>query len=246
MRACWGVLSPLHHNVIHRMRAFALAYEQWDEHPNAATEDANDFCTATRAIMSDLLELDENNLHCCLKGFVDGADKVETWARSSPYDGRTDQLGKADRHRVLENTVWSALLGRFDGHTKWSPLQCFACNDLNEHLDSFSCTRDDWSNYYRSTLVFPLQYRDRLNNAQFKTFGFLAFDSPKRNAFPGLPDAFDARLGAAERAAYHRRLAESSAFHLGSIIADTLAVFLRPGFERNSNLIGGNDDSSNR
>lgn len=230
-RSTWGILNPLHHDVILKMRTFATLLEPWDRHPNPATPYASEFCTAARKVVGDLLELDEGELHCCLKGIVQhqGSFFVETWARSEPTDTRPDILGELDQHAVDDNTVWSALLGRTDGHTNWKPLRAFACPDLANHADRFSCSRKDWSHYYRSVLVYPLRYNADANR-DYRTVGFLAFDSILPRAFDQLPDAFEFS-NPSQWAEYHKRLSEVAVYHLGGLVAEALATVLRPVYE---------------
>src|SRR5206468_7133246 len=121
-----------------------------------------------------------------------GHDTVRTVARSHSRGSRSRPIGQDDLHAVEQNTVWSSLLGRFDGHTAWQPLRAFSCNDLVKHGAVFACTRTDWQNLYQSVLVFPLMFA-AAEAGRFEFVGFLAFDSRRKNAFPGVPDAFEKR-----------------------------------------------------
>jgi len=55
--------------------------------------------------------------------------------------------------------------------------------------------------------------------------GFLAFDSPKVNAFPGLPDIFNFREDLHH---YHTPLRKSAIFQMGAALADTLGIAFVP------------------
>lgn len=238
--AAWVTfLRTFHEELLPQLRNYALALTDLRDHNLAATALAQAVCSDSCAVMRRLLELNENDLHSCLKVFFrndsnNGTDLVGTVARSQPADTRVTSLGRADLHPVAENSIWCSLLGRDDGYTSWKPLRCFACNDLFKHSAVFACTRKQWASLYRSVLVFPLMY-PAAEAGQFEVVGFLVFDSRRENAFPGLPDVFEHRENLD---AYHRRLAETATFQLGATIADTLAMFLRPAYER-FNLRGG-------
>jgi len=227
-RAVFGVLHPLHLDVLHAMRGLAVHMMAWGEYDEAG-ELASRICTGCRKVMGTLLELKPNELHCCLKvmaprGDASDPDRVATWMRSEPYDDRPIEIGNANAHLVGTNTVWCALFGRSDGITNWRPFTCFACNDLAERVDLFKCDRETWARYYRSTLVFPLRYISANSGMAYENIGFLAFDSPRVGAFAGLPDIFEYRDRLTE---YQDLLENSSVFHLGAILADTLSALLR-------------------
>lgn len=61
-------------------------------------------------------------------------------------------------------------------------------------------------------------------------FGFLCFDSPKANAFLGMPNIFDF-LENDGWVQYHKKLKENAPHHTSAIMADTLSMFLRPYYE---------------
>lgn len=86
-------------------------------------------------------------------------------------------------------------------------------------------TRPDWSEHYKSALVFPLRYANPQGTTRFDTFAFLAIDSKEIGAFPGMPEIFE-YIG--DRDVYHHVLRSSSIFQAGAAIADTLSMFLRP------------------
>ena len=193
-------------------------------------ERLNDFCSAARLLMCQLIERNANQVHCCIKVFVKGpsedADSVETFARSEPNDGRpiTDDFA----HRVARNSMLSAIMGKNDGIHSWRPYNCFACNDLAKHADEFQCERPKWRRYYTSLLAFPLRYHSEHDPGTFDTFGFLVFDSAKPDAFVGLPDIFEHKT---KWDVYHDSLNESTVFHFGAIAADYISVALRPHYQ---------------
>jgi hypothetical protein len=227
-RASLQLSLVLHEQAIHRMRNFssAVANQCWFDGGQSAIE----VCTAYRELMGNLLGLSPDQLHCCLKGFLPekctGAiDSVVTVARSEPLGNRPIDLNNYDAHPVSENTVWASLMGRNDGARRWRALKCFHCGDLYGHGNNFKCTRKEWQDYYRSTLVFPIRYMVNLNSRSCEITGFLAFDSLMKNAFGNLPDAFQYLENDVE---YHTLLWKNTQFHLGAILADTLSVFLKP------------------
>lgn len=239
-RAWWTLLNSFHEDLIFRMRTFGVAFADWRNHPSSVSNSAQDVCTEACRLLSRLLESRENDLHCCLMVFTPGGgdlslEYVETCARSHPPDARGSLVGQADRHPVSKNTIACALLGRDDGLTHWKPLRCFSSNDLRAHEQVFVTTRLDWAQFYRSVLVFPLTYPSAHSPGQYETIGFLAFDSLKENAFPGVPEAFAHRDRWMD---YHRLLAKNAAFQLGAAIADILAMFLRPAYLANGGLDG--------
>lgn len=230
-----SLLRGYHFNVLHRMRRLAHVMEDWERDVDRAASHALQICTESRKTMGGLLELKDNQLHCCLKvlyrGNSDSADdRVGTWVRSEPLDGRPAEIGPSNAHPVRANSVWSALLGQSDGRFHWEVFRCFACNDLINESD-FCCDRANWQKYYCSTLVFPIRFPIDTNGTAYDYIGFLAFDSPRRNAFRGLPNIFEYRSAPAE---YDDLLEASCAFHLGGIIADVLGTFLRPAYEMRS------------
>jgi len=230
-RAALSYLTYLHEDVVHEMRKFALACEHcgssktWDEKSwEIIGPPAVGFCTACRKMFCDLAELEDNQIHCCLKSITvsgDGSEIVETWARSEPIDFRDESI----RHPINENTVWSALLGRNDGLQTWSLFNCFSSKNLLEHSDQFKNSRPDWQKHYKSVLVFPLRYTNRRGTTHFDTFGFLALDSKKVGAFKRMPDIFE---HIREKDVYHDKARICTMYQAGAAIADTLSMFLRP------------------
>jgi hypothetical protein len=229
-RASSRLLNSLHHKVFFEMRGLGLAFEEINK-PEEVAIYASKVCDLCRQTMGEFLGLQEQELHCTLKAFlpqINSPEVVNTWARSSPYDERPIN----DSQSVENNTFWCSLLGRDDGRYTWRrPLRCFSCNDLE--LYQFECSRSDWARYYRSTLVYPLRYPKsvKLRN-EFEMTGFLIFDSFKASAFTDLPDAFGCIISDEAWNRYHRDLLEKPTFLLGAIMADTLAMLLRPGYQK--------------
>ena len=196
-----------------------------------STRQAMTTATAMRNALGNILDLDEHSLHCSIKVFQEDGH-VATWARSSPLDDRPVETS-GEAKPISDGTPWCALMGKDDGITRWRKIRCFASNDLTQANEKRLLTigRENWSHYYKSALVFPLIYYNECENNQSPViFGFLCFDSPEQNAFPGLPDIFRYR-DPHDLQSYHRALSKQAAFHMGAIMADTLSVFLRPFYE---------------
>lgn len=225
-------IESLHKDVLHSMRDFAIDLVSCgDAHEEQAFLSARALCTASSKTMGKIAGLSPNQIHCCLKGFNkndSGIDEVVTWARSEPLDARP--VGIDDAHPVDGNTVWCALLGCNDGRMSWRPYSCFASNDLQSYSEYFKCSRDSWPTYYKSVLVYPLRYF-RKTDRKHTTIGFLAFDSPNKNAFTKIPDIFKYKDTGSDWGEYHDRLNNSATFHIGAAIADTLSIVMRPFYE---------------
>ena len=228
--ATFDLTAVLHQDAIHRMRQLSAAGV--DRNRESGANAAIEVSTACCKVMGDLLELSPHEVHCCLKVFCPGSsyasknDCVVTLARSEPFDERGVDEKENNKHLVeSSNTVWSALLGKFDGKTSWPTFKCFSCGDLWTHEKIFECSRENWENYYRSTLVFPVRYMTDPTKRERVVSGFLAFDSLKCNAFGSLPDVFSFRENPSD---YHGQIAKHTPYHLGAILADTLGVFFKP------------------
>lgn len=153
---------------------------------------------------------------------------VATLARSEPFDNRVVDANNIDTHPVNDNnTVWCALLGRTDGRFSWPRFKCFSCNDLYSER-SFVCSRENWNDHYRSTLVFPIRYMKDPRTRYCEISGFLAFDSLVKNAFGKLPNIFDYKEDPNK---YHSDMSTKTLFHAGALLADTLSVFFEPECE---------------
>jgi hypothetical protein len=220
-----SVLRQLHLGVMHSVRKIATNLELAQGDRNGASEAALALVGEARKAMGTFLEIKPANLHCCIKLIEEDHRSVGTWARSTPHDGRPVEIVTGQSHAISENTVWSCLLGEFDGRAKWRPFTCFCCNDLKAAGSDFRCSRDNWQNFYASALVFPIRYPTSEDGLEFATVGFIAFDSPNVGAFRGMPSIFDYENKPAQ---YREKLEDSAVFHVGSIIADALGSFLRP------------------
>jgi LmbE family N-acetylglucosaminyl deacetylase len=227
-RAALSYLTHLHEDVIHEMRKFALACEfcgpssEWDTNSWAVIgPPAAGFCSACRKIFCCLAEVDDNQIHCCLKSINASTGTVETWARSEPASYRDESIV----HPISQNTVWSALLGRNDGNQTWDLFNFFSSKDLSAYKNQFRTTRLDWQEHYKSVLVFPLRYTNPRGVTFFDTFGFLAWDSPKVDAFQGTPEIFE---HIHNRDVYHDKARKCAMYQTGAAIADTLSMLLRP------------------
>ena len=226
-----GMIAPLHYQVAHTMRRLSsLTDTRLPNQDDAAAEVAVRVCNECRDIMCRALELGANDLHCCLKMLIPGAssgapERVATFARSEPSDNRPAETGETNAHEIQSNTVWSSMMGISDGTTHWRPFCCFASNDLWTAGKLFHCDRTDWNQYYRSAFVFPIRYPRRAASGEFVYVGFLAFDSPKNNAFLGLPNIFEHRD---DPTGYRGKLEKKMAFNLGALMADILGTCLYP------------------
>ena len=106
----------VHTGVLHTMRSLGISMATWSHDESETTARAGEVCTQCNYFMCDLLELSPHELHCCLKVFSTTDDAVYTWMRSEPYDNRYDEDIKPNL--VIKNSVWSALLGSYDGKFK--------------------------------------------------------------------------------------------------------------------------------
>jgi len=215
-----------------------MAKPHWD--PNNIVGQANHLCTEFRKSMGSLLMLGENDLHCCLKMLTPPqlpatVPNVITWARSSPFDDR--EVRKPHPMSKETSSVYAALTGGYDGITQWRKFPCFSASSLRNSFDKFKCSRQDWSTYYQSVMVFPIRYVRNPDTNDYDTIGYIAFDSIKKDAFSGLPNIFQYCDNPTE---YQNRLLECSAFHLGAIFADSLSAFLHGIY--NSASLTGNDN----
>lgn len=227
--ACYHTLKRFHVEVLHQIRNIAVSVPDLKTDLEKPSTIAQVVCTECRKLMGTLLELPEGHLHCCIKVFVEtegsGSDLVATWVRSEPLDDRPSETGRDNAHRVRKNTVWASILGENDGSRQWRPHRAFACNDLGSHHGQFKCTRKEWQHYYRSSVAFPIRFPIDPCNNQYKVLGFLTFDSPIAGVFRKIPDIFEYfDKGPAQ---YAQDLDASLTFHMGGILADSLAAFLQ-------------------
>jgi hypothetical protein len=226
----FNTVRILHVDVMHSLREFARCLP--GDNGELTAIRAQEMCSAFAKSMRVLLELSPNEMHCCYKVIASIPDEqgefISTLARSEPYDDRPVETEAANIRPVSESTVFAALMGRSDGQYGWRPFKCFSCNDLLDEGASFRCGRSKWQNYYRSVLVFPLRYVKSVAPLEVVTIGFLAFDSPKKHAFRGLPNIFKFKD---ETGRYMDKLSTAPAFHLGALFADTLSMALRRAYD---------------
>jgi hypothetical protein len=220
-----------HHEFIHPMRELGFRMSaDWMGEKDPAADAAGRIVTACRERMCELLKLREYELNCCIKVMgprSNGEDMVSTWVRSEPRDSRTQLLGHKNARPVSKNTVWSCLLEKDDKTTRWHGFRTFACNNLAAAKDLFQCDREGWQRYYQSALVFTIRYPKNTQENEFLCVGFLVFDSPKINAFAGIPNIFKFTHNPDE---YAVLLDKSAAFHLGAVFADMLGSILGPAY----------------
>ena len=63
-----SLLQNLHENVIHRMRTLAIAMDRWNPAASQTVAIAShELATEFRKSMGGLIDLGDNELHCCLK-----------------------------------------------------------------------------------------------------------------------------------------------------------------------------------
>ena len=125
-----------------------------EDNTKSETLIASELCNDYQRVMVRLLELNPNQLHCCIKLIApkkdpNDEDQLGNWVRSDPPDGRqVDNF-----HAIGKNSAWSAFYGRFDGQTKWESTNvshattCRATEprfDLSEKTGS-STTSRHWS-----------------------------------------------------------------------------------------------------
>jgi hypothetical protein len=202
---------------------------------------ARDLVTGFRDLLSDLLEVSPNELHCCLKVLVEGKDgedrvvtRVVTLARSTPENSHYDDNEiEGCKHFVSNNSDWAALMGEDDGKTRWPlPFPCFSCNDLTAHMSTYRCSRENWSQSYNSTLAFPVRYVTNPKNNRYNTIGFIVFYSKMKDAFPGFPDIYHF---VEQSDKYYDVLSSNTAFQMAACLVDILSITLRPIYEQKLN-----------
>jgi hypothetical protein len=232
-RASCGFFHLLHMDVVHRLRQLGMCMESGNPDQHRASELAIEFCTACALLMQQIVEVEQQELHCCLKVIVKGqngkGDKLLTWARSNPQDDREDS---EEGSPLIENTSWNAFAGSNDGKNHWRRMCCFCCNDLTDFTDEFDNGRKEWSKFYKSKLTFPIRYLDKSKANTWETIGFLEFDSMKRKVFTGMPSSFE---HIKDPSGFRAKLEKNAIFHSGAIIADSLSMCLRPYYESRKN-----------
>lgn len=218
-------LENMNTGVMQSMRRVAVQMSKRHWVPEACAMAAFDLCTQLRQHMGSHLELDPHELHCCWKALANTGNPdnpaIHTWARSKPLDHRPERTQNI--LTCTSSTVYASLTAGNDGEIQWPRMPCFSSQNLPQYLSNYKNNRDQWAKFYKSTLVFPLRYVRNPDNDDADLIGFIAFDSPKIGAFGDSPEIFKYRDEPAE---YHKRLHASSAFHLGSILADSLSAHL--------------------
>lgn len=224
-----GTLSKLHLEAIHAIRTFALNREsiQDNELTYSALEGLANGCSK---VFADVLEAQTKDIHCTIKLCGNGQDlpkeewQVYTIARSVPCE-RPAEFGIESAHLIGHNSDFATLCGANDRKNTWYPnvFSCFICNDLASHTN-YDCSRVNWQSYYQATAVFPLRYR-RPAAKLHHVIGFLTFDTLDTSLFSEVPCIFHNRDKKFE---YERNLSFSSVYHLGGILADTLACTFYP------------------
>ena len=141
--------------------------------------------------------------------------------------GGTTELSR-DRGGVGRDDERRPAGGRTTVCRTWFPHAhvCFSCNDLTKH-ETFECSRDNWQRYFKSTIVFPLRYK-KIKQRKHEIVGFLTFDCKFSNVFGNIADIFEFKDKPEE---YNHKLLSSTVYHVGGLIADTLAtaIYLQEG-----------------
>jgi hypothetical protein len=228
-RCVLGTVSRLHVEAIHSIRAFSLNRDSLSD-STMTYEALLSLVNGCRNVMADLIESQPADIHCTIKLLGEtAAEKKEEWpvytiARSEPCD-RPAEFGLDNAHLVGHNSTFAALSGANDRKNTWVPdvYSCFMCDDLAYH-SNYDCSRENWPSYFRATAVFPLRYR-RTAQRDHNVLGYLTFDTMDTALFSPFPCIFHNRT---EKLEYERNLPFAAAYHVGGIIADTLACIFYP------------------
>lgn len=214
----------LHSEVIHKMRDLSSCGDiDNSDHLSIyrdMSKEIRDILDNSCSLLALILNQKQwlNSVCACVKVFVEDNDgpKVATWSRSKNSEHRPI---RHDFTPIDKNTVFSSLLGQKDGIRQWPHFRCFTCGDLfSEENYANSRKNTDWKKWYRSVLVFPIRI------SPDSVIGFLAFDSRQKRFFGDLPNSFKYWETPME---YHSVLEECSLYHIGGIIADTLAIIMK-------------------
>lgn len=241
-RMVLGTFHKLHLETVHAIRKYVVNED------SPGSTDWGCLADGCRNVIADLLELPDRSLHCTIKlchGEEEDAEEdwiVYTIARSEPC-ARPAEYGLDHHHLVGHNSSFAAIVGCKDRKNTWTPYaySCFASNYLTQHGDKYDCSRKDYIQYFKSTLVFPLRYR-KIHEESTLVQGFLTFDSPEENAFVGFPEVFAYRDNPAD---YEDKLSYLAVYHVGGIIADMLAtVFYRVPLPTNGVSDNGKNQSA--
>ena len=225
-----ALMKALHHEAVHAIRTVAInrqlsLHDKFEQ--NAGVYEF--LATRCRNAFASVLGLETDRFHCSIK-LVDQKKKnvaersVWTLARSEACTADPTVLSANLRKEVLQtvgiNSASAALTGCSDRKANWhGKYNCFCCNDLTKYSE-YDNARDNYKDYYRSVMVFPLRWSKR-GESQITVRGFLSFDSKLTNVFPNTPCIFEYKHSAE---AYYKDLCESIPFHVGGIIADVLAT----------------------
>ena len=222
-RVMWGTASQLHHKFAHHLRDFAVGTGGDFSGVNPAQ--LRGLIDGCRDVVCQFLEVESCIIHATLK-FIGPCPSenrsqapIYTVARSS-QSSRTPEIGIP--HPAGHNSDFSALLGCADRQYLWSqPYSVFACGDLTAPHVHYDCSRVNWQNCYRTTLVLPLRYPDP-HTLEQQFMGFLTFDSLRANVFGDIPDIF--RHIGNGRDEYTEKLSKCPLVHLTGVMADILAT----------------------
>jgi len=229
-RVMLGTISRLHVDAIHEVRRFGISQCSLQIDDYDQLEHLADGC---RDVMADVLQVNATDLHCTIK-VCQGKDVLpkEEWmvytiARSS-HSNRPTEFGQDYAHLLGHNSAFAAVSGANDRKNNWSTriYSCFLCDDLKKY-ETFDCSRENWQLYYQATAVFPLRYRKN-GDLGHTILGYLTFDTKNLEIFAGLPCIFKMND---QVEAYEKAISFLSMYHVGGIMADTLAMALEPLFD---------------
>lgn len=225
-----GLLTRLHLLAIHQVRDVCLS-QLLNRNKEATYEKLKTVTNSFRDVMSDLLEMKPEEIHCTLKIISDDNEKqsseikVYTLARSSDdtnhWANRPMEYGVNHFHLASENSSFASLIGINDRKNNWkqNDYKCFVVDKINRSKDRYDSSGKDWSTHYNSTAVFPIRYKEN-DDGEYIICGFITFDA-KKSTFDSI-DIFDSKSSIE----YCNALNTKSFFHLGGIMADTLVPVL--------------------
>lgn len=232
-RILWSATYPLHHYV-HQYRGLCLSQKniELNEETYSALIDLVNSC---RLEMANVIDLpDPEKMNCTIK-LLYGSEKKDfakwdvcTIARSTPFANNAS-FGRDGMYKVGENTVFASLSSVDDEVTKWSSkkVRCFVCNDLRKYKTTkYKTKKNNWEKFFISTLAFQIRFveetqKHQETNRVARLMGFLTFDTMESGSFYPLPDLFKYENDIQQ---YNSILDECAAFHVGSALADSLAV----------------------
>ncbi len=225
----WETTRQMHHGCIHAIRRFSTVTrsrgpDHWDTEP--VTE-------GIRELASHLLHVPKQKLHVTLKLIAptggNPADLTVSTLGRTGASSRPEDAGDSALNRVGNNSDFASLLGCSDGVTDWKrAYNVFHCPNL-EKRQKYCCSRTNFLDFYRTSLVFPLRV-EVLNSNQTETFGFVTIDSMSANIF-SLPDIFD--FGGDKLDEYATIIDASCLIHAIATVVDTLAMIMRSGWGAN-------------